>query len=527
MAKFAITRARQTLGFVPTTNVRANINTDTAAGAVGAAVGQGALKLGKQAIQRKQRQDALEEQLRIKNRANLDSLSNRKADEQRKLTAEKIRVMKFGSPPEEWEQRATEITTEGNQVISGFDFSPKAQQEQQVRMEGDLAVLPKKAFADGSRVISAAAVKSANEMLTDAHRLNLPDLPQRKLNYAETLRRNGVAAQAIITGLDAAEGAGAVLKTVDLVNGVHAAIEAASKTGNFDIAIELAKNPAIPETKQTSLRTAIKTAESARETNVKNAETSAINTATSTAIRDYFKGEQTVANLNQKHEAGLIKDSEFKTMMKGLTETIPDNSNAFSAGKIRRAMSDFSAGDITRAEADKVISEQYEFLDGPDRSKVFADLEDVSTKIIATAKSNAYDEGKGLMSRRFVGIQSEEDLIDLFAGSGLSDEEKTRINRRFTAEINNRDLYERAVDDKFREMRRDKITDTSKFRAESLGILLTYQKRKTLSLEQFENVIAKEQQTIITPSVKPVAEMTKEEKRIELKKIQDLRRLAE
>ncbi len=58
MAKFPIQQARQELGFTPATGVRANIDTRTGEGAVGAAVGQ-ALIAGGQAIQRIQqkRQD--------------------------------------------------------------------------------------------------------------------------------------------------------------------------------------------------------------------------------------------------------------------------------------------------------------------------------------------------------------------------------------------------------------------------------------------------------------------------------------
>lgn len=48
MAKFPIKEARQTLGFTPTTAVRANIDTRTGEGQVGAAIGQGLLQLGEQ-----------------------------------------------------------------------------------------------------------------------------------------------------------------------------------------------------------------------------------------------------------------------------------------------------------------------------------------------------------------------------------------------------------------------------------------------------------------------------------------------
>lgn len=265
-----------------------------------------------------------------------------------------------------------------------------------------------------------------------------------------------------------------------------------------------------------------------REKRDKEAIKELVDKTTSNTIREYFNGELLVSTLNERHAKGLIRDSEFKFMMKGLAQIAPDHSDSFAAGNIRRAKTDFDIGAIDRAEADKITLENYAKLDNTDRSKVVADLEDIEAKIIATAKSNAYSEGRGLMSQRFAGIQSEEDLIDLFRGAGLTEAEKKRINRRWTAEVNNKDLYERAVDDRFKEMRQKKISDVDKYKAESLRVLLQYQKRKRLSIEGLERAVAEEQRIIIsTPTqVKPVGEMTTEEKQRELIRIRELRQLA-
>lgn len=318
---------------------------------------------------------------------------------------------------------------------------------------------------------------------------------------------------------------------VNAVNTVHAAMEAASDPitgGNFVIAKELAKNPLINEKTQTSLRTTIKVAEEAHKNKIDQARKDLINKTTSDTIREYFNEELSVATLNQRHEAGLIKDSEFKEMRKGLTETIPDNTDPFASGKIRRAMADFAMGAIDRAKADEIILFNYPKLNGTARANVVADLEDVEAKIIASAKSNAYSEGKGLMSQRFVGIQSEEDLIDLFRGIGLSDEEKRKINRTWTAEVANRDLYERAVDDRFVEMRQAEISDIQKFSRESLSILLQYQKRKRLSLEELEAEVRAEQKAIIAPPPKPalsdISKMSEQEVLVEKARIRELRK---
>ena len=308
------------------------------------------------------------------------------------------------------------------------------------------------------------------------------------------------------------------------VNAVHEAIETATDpetgTGNFTLAKELAKNPLIAEKQQATLRTAINTAEKARNTKIDREHQELIDTTTSDTIREYFAKDLTVVSLNQRHEDGLIKDSEFKFMMQGLQDPTPKNTDPFAAGRIRKAYADFEADVINREEADNVVLENYLLLDGADRSKVVADLEDVATKIIGTAKSTAYSEGRGLISRQFSRIQTFEDLITQFAGVG--DEQLKEINRRWTAEINNRDLYERAIDDRFREMRKAGISEGAKFKAESLEILLQYQRRKQLSLEELEAAVGREQQRIQplvgppAPILRPVSEFTAAEARAEL-----------
>ncbi len=313
------------------------------------------------------------------------------------------------------------------------------------------------------------------------------------------------------------------------ISAVHEAIEAASDLkigGNFNIAKELAKNPLIPEPKQTSLRNIIETAEKVRVNTIKEKRQQLIDKTTSDTIREYFNGDLTVATLNQRHEKGLIKDSEFKIMRKGFDRPAPEHSNAFAAGRIRRAKTDFDMGAINRSEADKIALENYQELDSEAREKVFVDLEDIEAKIIATAKSNAYNEGRGLMSRQFVGIQTFEELLTAFAGVG--DEKLKEINRRWTAEVNNRDLYERAVNDRFKEMRQEKVSDVDRYKSESLRILLQYQRRGRLTLEELERVVTEEQEKIVVgkpTKTKSIKEMTTDEKRKELERIRELKRL--
>lgn len=319
------------------------------------------------------------------------------------------------------------------------------------------------------------------------------------------------------------------------VNAVHEAIEVATDprtgTGDFTLARELVKSELIPEPKQTSLRTTIGTAEKVRNNRIKEDRQQLIDETTSKTIREYFGEDLTVATLNERHEKGLIKDSEFKFMMKGLAQTVPERSDPFAAGRIRRSKTDFDMGLINRAAAEKIALENYPELDADARENIVADLEDIEEKIIATAKSNAYSEGRGLMSVQFVGISSQDDFVRLVLDTpGLTEEEKKRINRRWEAELSNRDLYERAVDDRFKEMRKAKISAPTQFKSESLEILLQYQRRKRLTLEELEREVSVEQQKIISKStkttiVKPVGKMTTIEKQKELERIRELKRL--
>ncbi len=378
---------------------------------------------------------------------------------------------------------------------------------------------------------SELAVKGAIG-LTQQNYIENPT-PENRAKYAEAVGLQE-SADGVEAKLNTADAAAVKLAQEKAIAGVFASIEATSAAGgvaDFSLSKELAKNPLISEQKQATLRSSIATAEKANKVNLENLEKQAKANGTSNAIREYAQSKMTVADLDFKHEVGLISDTEYKRMRDGLTETIPDNSDPFAAGKIRRASADFEAGVITRAEADSVVAEEYVKLDGPDRSNVVSDLEDVATKIIGTARTNAYGEGRGLMSRQFVGLQDQSELLALISGTtGLTDKEKTRINRRFEAEISNRDFYERAVDDRFREMRKDKVSDIAKYNSESLRILQQYQRRKRLNLEALEAEITRETQEVIgetkTSGTKKIEDMTTAEKQAELQRIRELRRLA-
>jgi hypothetical protein len=450
-----------------------------------------------------------------------DANSSAQAQKLRDLADEEYKQFKATNPQEMWQGFRKEQTERVGQEVGNLPFSPLALEEERIRSEMYSEVSTARALTEATFQLRKDTIDALTEDMVDSFRSGKP---QRILDSTRRFIDNGANMgkdeNEVLSDIKAAKTAGDKLKADDAISEVHAALEA----NNFGLARDLATSPSIPEPKQTTLRNAINSAENSVNTKLKEQRQAVIDKATSDTIREYFNGELTVATLNERHEKGLIKDSEFKFMMKGLQQGTREHSDITAAGNIRRAIVDFNMGVINREQMDKVVLENYTRLDGTDRSKVIADIEDVEAKIIASAKSNAYNEGVGLMSRQFVGIQTLEDLLTAFAGVG--DEQMKKINKRWTAEVNNRDLYERAIDDRFKEMRKEGISDIAKYKAESLKILLQYQRRKAYGPEQFEVIIKTEQERIITPPkvLKPVSEMTTAEKQAELERIRELKR---
>lgn len=535
--RFPITTARRELGFATSTAVRANIDTRTGAGAVGAATGQAGLAVAgefQRGVQRKAEQEERErksrEAIELKRQQMTDDNNAVLADKLRKTADANFETFKLNNLQETWEPERVRQTEEVATAVAELNFSPDALAAQQVKSASYSSVETAKSLTAATRQLRTDTIEAQTEAMVEAFRSGGA---REQLDAVTRFRDNGANMGKdkveVLNDIKAARVAGRKLKEDDAIDATHAEIEAASITGDFETARQLATNSAISEARQTILRNTISTAEKAVTAKTNDAQTALVNKTTSDSIREFFAGELTVPVLNKRHSAGLVKDSEFKFMMSAFQDTTPANSDPFAASRIRRAQGDFEAGDITQEETEKRILQDYTKLDGPDRSGVLADLEDIGTRVIGTAKTNAYDEGRGLMSVQFVGIKSQDDLFDLFAATtGLTEEEKKRINRRWEAEVSNRDLYERAVDSRFREMRKEGVTDTQKFQAESLRVLLQYQRRKRLGLEQLEAAIREEQQVIVAGKPvtdKPVKDMTVAEKQAELQRIRELKQL--
>ena len=100
-----------------------------------------------------------------------------------------------------------------------MDFSPEAAAEQQVLTNGDLATLPKQAFAEGSRAISKATVDGLSEQLTADFRAGEEGMAAKTVKFIGAMRNNGVPASEIVNRIKAAKEAGQKLKTQDIQEG--------------------------------------------------------------------------------------------------------------------------------------------------------------------------------------------------------------------------------------------------------------------------------------------------------------------
>lgn len=474
---------------------------------VGAIAGLGG-KLFSTSLSNKKAAEDVRAELARKTQANVDFLKTNRARGDIKRTGLSYEAWKEVNNPDEWVKGANKFAADVEIDTQGM--SPEAQQR--LQQEIDIA---KQEFiasstldavkATGDNVVLAATA-AYNEVIQDSNSTEESRLAARA-EFEEQVGRNRSVefTNKLANKLD--EDAVADRAT-DASNDVYASIEA----GAFDMASKLATNSDIPEDKQATLRSAINTAENKVQADIDSADVKAKAQATDESLLEVAKGEGSITKIDKRFELGLIERSEWKSMRDDLEVAPPTNSDPEAAATVRRVNADFESGAITRDEANKGKLAVFSKLDATDREKVYSDLEDIGTKIVGTAKTNAYSEGRTLISPQFVGVTMDQFRKSLLGISGLTDEEKGRINRRFQAEISNRDLYERAVDQRFREMRTEGTTDPLKYESESLSILMTYQRNKDLKLTELEAEIKTKQ--------KSITDLTQEDPRLtELRKL--------
>ncbi len=168
--KFPITDARQTLGFTPATAQRITSDLSTAQGAVGAAVGQGAVQLGEQAIQEKKRQDEQRRRIEEKRQQMTDDNSAVLAQGLRDAESQRIIALKGVSDQKTWEEETARGAADLATQISQLDGSPEFHANQSARSQSYAAVQTAKAFADSTRRLQEDTIDAQTEAMTDSFR---------------------------------------------------------------------------------------------------------------------------------------------------------------------------------------------------------------------------------------------------------------------------------------------------------------------------------------------------------------------
>ena len=268
MGTFEITRARQQLGFTPTTSAMTNIDVRGAGGTTGSA-GQGILKGVSQFMAAREKQKEEMNAARAKQQKILEAIREKKQQmvdgnnaviiqKDIDLAEQEYLQYKINNPQETWEAFRINQAKELSEKPAKLPFSPDALVEQQLKVSSYGEVAVAKALTDSMYQLRTDTIDAQYNGLVDAFRSGEP---QRIVEFSRLYVGNGANMgkdkAEVLNDIKRAEAEGGNLKTTDLINGVHAAIE----NRNYMLAKELAKSSAIPETKQTTLRGIIESSE--------------------------------------------------------------------------------------------------------------------------------------------------------------------------------------------------------------------------------------------------------------------------
>lgn len=212
----------------------------------------------------------------------------------------------------------------------------------------------------------------------------------------------------------------------------------------------------------------------------------------------------------------------IKTLQSAETRTKPGEGSPFANMEAMSINIQLGEGLITKKDAMVRLLPLLEDVD-PDRVEpLLADF----TKKFGMARSNVFSlaqkSSKTLISKIFADATTALEFEKLFLGASATD--KAKLNRQFVAEWTNRNQYNVA----FREWVEEHPDATLKEMSTAADfILLNYQKRQQLDLEAFEREITIERNfrlrppvTIAPAQLKAIKDMTENEKRAELLRLQ-------
>lgn len=470
MGEFEITRARPTLGFTPSSGVRANIDTRTGQGAVGAAVGQALVAGGQKAL------DIMEKRQQM-----TDANSNVTANKFRSVSDAEFEAFKLTNPQETWVTERERLNERVDGQIGSLEFSSIAGRLQQTKSQAISEVNSAEALTSATRQLRTDTIDALTNDMTAAFRTgDAKTIAESTRRFADNGDNMGKDKAEVLSDIQVSAAAGGKLRANDSANSVYASIELASGTnGDFSVARELAKNPAMPETRQATLFTAINTAESRFSAKVKAEQQELIDTTTSTTIREYYQGTMTVGELDKRHEAGLIKDTKFESMRKGLEASIPDVSDQMVRSEMNNAITQFRANQISREDTQNIFLDSYEFLDEPDRKKFDNDIEAVTTTLVENSMSEAKEAGKELISPKF----------QEFDPFGIKKFDNPEDERRFNLEWRLRNQYNDSLDE-WKESQKDKVITPSDVRRMENDLLIDYRKIRSRGLDAIETAVS-------------------------------------
>ncbi len=510
MGTFGITTARKRLGFTPSTAVTANIQAPNLS--TGAAIGQAAIggaNLVSGILEKRQQMT--------------DANSNVTANKFRTVADEEFKAFKLTNPQETWVAERERLNERVSGQIGTLKFSSQASRLQQTKSQAVSALNSASALTDATRQLRTDTIDTLTSDMVSSFRSGDPTtIAESTRRFANNGNNMGKDTAEVLSDIQIASVAGGKLRANDSANDVYAAIELASGTnGDFGIAKELAKNPAMPETRQATLFNAINTAESRFTAKIKADRQQAINTTTSTTIREYYQGTLNAPELDKRHEAGLVKDSIFIKIREGLEADIPEISDPLVRSEMSNAVTAFKAAQISEQDIQNVFLDSLPFLDEADRKKFDNDIGLVAIKLVETGMTDAKADGKSLISPRF----------QAFDPFGLKQFDDPEDERRFDLEWRNRNQYEDALDE-WKESQKDKDITPSDIRRIKTDLLIDFRKIKELSLDAFEaKVTAGERKPVVavTPSktlrelqqqrLRPVEDLSIEELQAEAARI--------
>ena len=466
MGKFPIQRTQRGLPGA-SGSVRANYDTADSSG-IGAAVGEGIIVGIGILKEREKKRTAIE----LKRQEMIDGNNAVAASNIRKNADTDYENFKINNLEGTWQAERNRIDAQALKAISELPFSTDAMTAERVRVAGWASLNKRKALGDATRQLQLDTIDAQTKSLVGAFRSGTTEETDEAVKRYRSLGANmGKDNVEVENDIIAARAAGMKGRAEDFSNKVYAAIEQASEVGgDFEEAKELAKSPFIPEDKQATLRSAIKTAELSQKARLDEDSRVAKETATSTAIREWYQGDMSIGKIDKQHEEGLISDSAFMKIREGLEAKIPDLSDPVARSTVNRTITNFKRGAATKQELDAVLHDAYPLLDEPDRKKFADSIETVYNTGVENSIHEAKTRGASIISQKFKGLLVTPKFDN-------ADDIK-----QFENEWTLRNLYEDSLDDWVAQQVKKGVDPTPRqVRVMANDLLIDYNKMKGLS----------------------------------------------